>query len=455
MTQDVLNTSRRGFLKTGAMLSGSLIISFVIPGAKRLAAMGMPAAEDAAAAVFAPNAYLSIGADGSIQIVLAHVEMGQGIWTTLSMLIAEELDADWQKIKVLHSPPGQPYLHTVYGLQITGGSSTTWSEFDRYRQAGATARTLLVQAAAQKFGVSPADCRTENGEVIAGDKRATYGELAGIAASLPPLTEPVSLRSPGEWKYIGKGVKRLDSPAKVNGTAQFGMDMRFPGLLTAVVAHPPVYGSKVRSFDASRARTVPGVRKVVQIPTGVAVIADNFWAAKKGRAALKVEWENGPNEKIDSVAQLAEFKKLAGTRGDTAAEKGNVTNALAKAAKVLEAEYTFPYLAHTPMEPQNVTVKIADNKCEIWTGTQMPGNDQTVAAKILGFKPEQVNVHTVFLGGGFGRRANFQSDFVAEAVHIAKASGDPIKMVWTREDDIHGAYYRPSFVHKIRAGIDA
>lgn len=455
MTQDVLNTSRRGFLKTGAMLSGSLIISFVIPGAKRLAAMGMPAAEDAAAAVFAPNAYLSIAADGSIQIVLAHVEMGQGIWTTLSMLIAEELDADWQKVKVLHSPPGQPYVHTVYGLQITGGSSTTWSEFDRYRQAGATARTLLVQAAAQKFGVSPADCRTENGEVIAGNKRATYGELAGIAASLPPLTEPVSLRSPNEWKYIGKGVKRLDSPAKVNGTAQFGMDMHFPGLLTAVVAHPPVYGSKVKSFDAAKARTVPGVRKVVQIPTGVAVIADNFWAAKKGRAALKVEWENGPNVNIDSVAQLAEFKKLAATHGDTAAEKGNVTSALSKAAKVLEAEYTFPYLAHTPMEPQNVTVKIADNKCEIWTGTQMPGNDQTVAAKILGFKPEQVNVHTVFLGGGFGRRANFASDFVAEAVHIAKASGDPIKMVWTREDDIHGAYYRPSFVHKIRAGIDA
>ncbi len=449
-----MTTSRRGFLKTGAMLGGSLIVSFVVPGAKRLAAMGLAATDDAAAAVFTPNAYLSIGADDSIQVWLAHVEMGQGIWTTLTMLIAEELDADWEKIKVVHAPPGQPYVHTVYGLQITGGSSTTWSEFDRYRQAGATARTLLVDAAAKRFGVNPADCRTEHGMVIAGDKKASYGELAAAAAALPPLTEPVPLRSPAEWKYIGKGVKRLDAPVKVNGQAKFGMDMQFPGMLTAVVAHPPVYGSKVKSFDDSKARQVQGVRNVVQIPTGVAVIADNFWAAKKGRAALKVSWETGPNVNIDSKAQLQEFKRLAATKGEMAAEKGNAADGLSKASKVLEAEFTFPYLAHTPMEPQNVTVKVENGKCEIWTGTQMPGNDQQVAAKILGINPEQVSVHTVFLGGGFGRRANFASDFVAEAVNIAKASGQFIKMVWTREDDIHGAYYRPSFVHNIRVGVD-
>lgn len=448
-----ITTSRRGFLKTGALLSGGLLISFTVPGSKRIAAMGAAAAEDAAA-VFAPNAYLSIGADDTVRIILAHAEMGQGIWTTLSMLIAEELDADWSKFKIEHAPPGQPYVHTAYGLQITGGSSTTWSEFDRYRQAGALARVMLVEAAAKQMGVSASQCRTENGKVIAGDKRVRYGEVAAMAATLPPRTEPVPLRPPGEWKYIGKGVKRLDAPEKVNGSAKFGMDVQFPGLLTAVVAHPPVYGSKVRSFDDSKTRKVPGVRNVVKIPTGVAVIADHFWAAKKGRDALKVEWDQEGNEGVDSPAQLEAYKKLAATKGLPAAQKGNVSNAFSKAAKVVESEYTFPYLAHAPMEPLNVTVKLSKGTCEIWTGTQMPGAEQTAAAKILGIKPEQVSVYTVFLGGAFGRRATPQCDFVTEAVHIAKASGQTIKMVWTREDDIHGAYYRPAFVHKVRVGLD-
>ncbi|WP_145716340.1 xanthine dehydrogenase family protein molybdopterin-binding subunit [Chitinophaga japonensis] len=451
---DELTTSRRGFLKTGAMLGGGLLISFAVPGVRRLARAGSLPAGDAAA-VFAPNAFLRIGADDSIQIILAHAEMGQGIWTTLAMLIAEELDADWKKISVEHGPPGKAYIHTAYGLQITGGSSTTWSEFDRYRQAGATARTLLVQAAATQFGVSPAECRTENGEVIAGSQRARYGALAAAAAALPPLAEPVLLRASSEWKYIGKGAKRLDAPAKVNGSARFGMDVQLPGLLTAVVAHPPVYGGKVRSFDDSKARAVPGVRNVVQIPTGIAVIADHFWAAKKGRDALQVTWDHGANVQVDSAAQLREFKQLARTKGLPAAQAGNVENGLAKAAKVIESEYTFPYLAHTPMEPINVTVKLSKNACEIWTGTQMPMAEQAAAAKITGLQPEQVSVHTVFLGGGFGRRATPSCDFVSEAVHIAKASGQTIKMVWTREDDVHGAYYRPSFVHRVRAGIDA
>lgn len=447
-----MTTSRRGFLKTGAILSGGLMIAFSVPGAKRLAAMGAAAGD--AAAVFVPNAYLSIGADDTVRILLAHAEMGQGIWTTLSMLIAEELDADWNKFRIEHAPPGSPYIHTAYGLQITGGSSTTWSEFDRYRQAGALARTMLVEAAAKQMGVNPSQCRTENGEVIAGDKRLRYGQVAALAATLPPRTEPVPLRPPGEWKYIGKGVKRLDAPEKVNGGAKFGMDVQFPDLLTAVVAHPPVYGSKVKSFDDSRTRKVPGVRNVVKIPTGVAVIADNFWAAKKGRAALKVEWDQEGNEGVDSSSQLEAYRKLAATKGLPAAQKGNAGEALAKAAKVLEAEYTFPYLAHTPMEPENATVRITKDRCEIWTGTQMPMAEQAAAAKILGFRPDQVSVHTVFLGGAFGRRATPQCDFVSEAVHIAKASGQFIKMVWTREDDIHGAYFRPAFVHKLRVGLD-
>lgn len=440
------NTSRRNFLKTGAILSGGLMVSFVVPGATRL--------KGAADADFSPNAYLRVGTDDSIHVVLAHSEMGQGIWTTLTMLIAEELDADWSKIHVEHSPAGDPYKHTAFGIQITGGSSTTWSEFDRYRKAGATARTLLITAAAKKFGVKPDECKTENGFVIAGNKRASYGELAASAATLPPPGD-VPLRTAKDWKYIGKGMKRLDAPAKVNGSAKFGIDMQFPGMLTAVMAHPPVYGSKVKSFDATKAKAIPGVRDVVQVSTGVAVLADHFWAAKKGRDALKVEWNTGELGSFDSVTQLAEFKQLAGTKGLPAAQKGDVKSAMAKAVKTVEAEYAFPYLAHAAMEPINCTVKIENGQCEIWTGSQMQMNDQAAAAKVLGFKTEQVNIHTAFLGGGFGRRATPTSDFVVEAVEIAKASGKFIKMVWTREDDIRGGYYRPSFVHRAKIGLDA
>jgi isoquinoline 1-oxidoreductase beta subunit len=441
------NTSRRNFLKTGAILSGGLLISFSVPGASRL--KGIAESTD-----FSPNAYLRVGTDDSIHVVLAHSEMGQGIWTTLTMLIAEELDADWSKIQVEHSPAGDPYRHTAFGIQITGGSSTTWSEFDRYRKAGATARTLLVTAAARKFGVRPDECKTENGFVIAGDKRASYGELAASAATLPAPGD-VTLRVAKDWKYIGKGMKRLDAPAKVNGTAKFGMDMQFPGMLTAVMAHPPVYGSKVKSFDATKAKAIPGVRDVVQVSTGVAVLADHFWAAKKGRDALKIEWVNGAIASFDSAAQLTEFKRLAATKGLPAAQKGDVTSAMSKAVKTVEAEFAFPYLAHAPMEPINCTVKIENGLCEIWTGSQMQMTDQAAAAKVLGFKIEQVNVHTAFLGGGFGRRATPTSDFVVEAVEIAKNSGKFIKMVWTREDDIKGGYYRPSFVHRAKIGLDA
>lgn len=443
------NIDRRQFLKSGALFSGGLVISFMLPAsARQLAKLG----KTGNSLYFTPSAFLRVGVDESINITLSHVEMGQGVWTTLSMLIAEELDADWKNITIEHSPAGKSYVHTAYGVQITGGSSTTWSEFDRYRQAGATARVLLIQAAAQKFGVKPEDCHTENGMVIAGSQKASYGELAMAAAALPS-PGAVELRKPGQWKYIGKGVKRLDAPDKVNGMAKYGMDVHFPGLLTAVVAHAPVIGGRVISFDATAAKAVAGVRDVVEIPTGVAVIADHFWAAKKGRAALKIVWDAGVNASLDSAAQLADYKKLAATKGTPALEKGNVETAFAKAAKIAEAEYTFPYLAHAPMEPINCTVKIDADKCEIWTGTQLPGIDQAAAAKILGLKPEQVEMITPYLGGGFGRRATPTSDFVSEAVHIAKVSGKPVKMVWTREDDMRAAYYRPAFVHKIKVGV--
>jgi len=441
--------SRRGFLKTGGTIGGGLLLSFFVPaGAQRLMTGEAPAA------AFAPNAYLNVGADNSVTILLAHVEMGQGIWTTLPMLIAEELDFDWNKVKVEHAPPGEPYLHTVYKLQITGGSTTTWTEFDRYRNAGATARAMLIEAAAGRFGVPVADCRTEDGFVIAGDRRISYGELAGAAAKLPVPTT-VKLKDPVEWKYIGKAKKRLDTKAKITGQATFGMDVYFPGMLIAVVAHAPVFGGKVRSYDASAARTVRGVRDVVQVPTGVAVIADDFWAARKGRDLVKVEWDLGPGEEINSSSQFDDYRKLAATRGLPAVEHGNVGQGLSKASRQISAEYTFPYLAHAAMEPLNCTVKITGNTCEIWTGTQMPGLDQQEAAKILGFGTDQVKMNTLFLGGAFGRRASYGSDFVAEAVHIAKASGKFIKMVWTREDDMRAGYYRAAFLHQATIGVDA
>jgi isoquinoline 1-oxidoreductase beta subunit len=320
--------------------------------------------------------------------------------------------------------------------------------------AGATARVVLVQAAAKRWGVAAETCTTGNGYVTAGDKKASYGELAQEASALPK-PDKVALRPASEWKYIGKGAKRLDGPAKANGTAKFGMDMQMPGLLTAVVAHAPAFGGKVRSFDDSKAKTVPGVKQIVQIPTGVAVIADHFWAASQGRKALEIVWDAPAVVTVDTPEQVAEYRKLASTKGLPAVEKGDAAKALTSAAKVVETEYVFPYLAHAPMEPLNCTVKLDKDHCEIWVGTQLPGIDQGAAAKILGFSPDQVTINTVFLGGGFGRRATPSSDFVSEAVQIAKESGQFIKMVWTREDDMKSGYYRPAFVHKVKVGLDA
>jgi len=445
--------SRREFLKTSARVSGGLVVGFVLPGMNRFAAFqGLQAG--GAGGRFAPNAFVRVGSDDGVTILLAHSEMGQGIWTSLPMLVAEELDADWSKIKVQHAKAAPVYAHTTVGLQMTGGSTTTLSEFDRYRQAGATARALLVQAAAQRFGVKPADCRTESGVVIAGNQRARYGELAAAAAKLPPL-EAVTLKDPKDWKLIGKPMKRLDTPEKITGRAQFGIDVRFPGLLTAVVAHPPVFGATVKSFDAGAASAVPGVRTVVQVPTGVAVVADHFWAAKLGRDALKIDWDLGPNASLDSTALREQFRQLATTPGTVAAEAGNAGDGLGRAVKTIEAEYAVPYLAHAPMEPENCTVRLGRAKCEIWAGTQFQGMDQQIAARITGLKPEQVDIHTTFLGGGFGRRANFTSDFVAEAVHVAKAAKAPVKTIWTREDDVRGGYYRSAFLHRARIGLGA
>ncbi|WP_035606693.1 xanthine dehydrogenase family protein molybdopterin-binding subunit [Haloferula sp. BvORR071] len=440
---------RRGFLKASGLLTGGLVVGFQVPLGQRAAAQAPP---PGAGKLPPPNAFLRIAADGSVLVLLAHSEMGQGIWTSLPMLIAEELDADWSKVKAQHCGVAPVYNHTAFGFQITGGSTSTHSEFDRYRQVGAMARQLLVQAAAEKFGVKPEDCKTDKGVVTAGNKKATYGELAEAAGKLP-TPEKVTLKDPKDWKIIGKDTKRLDSPEKVNGTAQFGMDVQLPGMLTAVVARSPGFGGQVKSFDSKDALAVPGVRQVVQVPSGVAVLADHYWAAKQGRDKLKIEWEEGPTAGLDSKKLREEFKKLAGTAGNKAAQAGDAAAALAK-GKILEMEYFVPYLAHAPMEPLNCTVKLSADKCEIWSGTQLQTVDQGVAAQITGLKPEQVEIHTTFLGGGFGRRATPVSDFISEAVQVAKASGKTVKVVWSREDDIRGGYYRPSFLHRAKIALD-
>ncbi|POA35625.1 MULTISPECIES: xanthine dehydrogenase family protein molybdopterin-binding subunit [unclassified Pseudomonas] len=448
-----IETSRRDFLKSTAVLGAGLVVAFVIPGANRFAQ-----AASTPDAVFAPNAFLRIAPDGSVTILLGHSEMGQGIWTGLTMLIAEELDADWTKIHVEHAPASAADygLPAFGGMQITGGSTSTWMEFDRYRQAGAAARLMLIEAAAKRFNVAPSKIRTEPGVVIAGDQRATYGELANDAGQLPvPDPASIKLKDAKDWKIIGKPTKRLDTPEKITGQAKFGMDVQFDGLLTAVVARPPVFGGSVKSFDGAAALALPGVHKVVQVPTGIAVVADHYWAAKLGRDALKIDWDLGPNAGLDSDALLQNFRKLAAIPGTPASQAGDISAALSKAVKTIDVEYSVPYLAHAPMEPLNCTVKITPDKCEIWTGTQFQTLDQMIAGKITGLKPEQVEIHTEFLGGGFGRRANPTSDFVSEAVQVAKAAVAPVKTVWSREDDIRGGYYRSAFLHHARIGLDA
>ena len=449
MSGELTQFSRRDFLKAGAAVGSGLVIAFIVPGAKHVASASPASAE------FAPNAFLRIGSDDSLTVLSAHSEMGQGIWTTLTMLIAEELDADWSKIKVVHAPAAPDYFHTAFGpLQFTVGSSSTWSEMDRYRQAGATARALLMQAAAIRFKVPLDQVRTENGEAIAGMQRLRYGALADAAGKLaPPDPATLQLKDPNAWNLIGKPTRRLDTPEKITGRAQYGMDVHFDGLLTAVVARAPVFGGKVKSFDASAAKAIPGVRNVVQVPSGVAVVADHYWAAKLGRDALKVDWDLGEHVALDSATLRAEFTRLAATPGLAAAQAGDVAAALSKAAKTVAATYAVPYLVHAPMEPLNCTVKLTPDQCEIWAGTQSQTRAQATAAEITGLQLEQVFVHTPFLGGGFGRRSAI--DFIAEAVHVAKAANTPVKTVWSREDDVRGGYYRSMFVHDARIGLDA
>lgn len=446
--------NRRDFIRNTALTTGGLFIAFTVPSLGKKRRLLSEENQSAKDEPLSPNAFLHIGTDDSVNVILSHCEMGQGISTSLCMLIAEELDADWSKIRAEHAPAAVIYYHTIYGTQRTGGSTSLLSEFDRYRKAGATARYMLIQAAANRLQVDPKDCTTDNGYVISGDKKLSYGQLAEDAAKVP-VPADVTLKDAANWKYIGKtNVKRLDTAAKINGEAIFGMDIHFPGMLTAVVARGPVPGAKVKTYNATATLAVPGVKQVVTVPSGVAVLADNFWAAKKGREALKVDWELGPAANINSDALYKEFRQLADKGGLPATDKGNVDAALQKANQVLDIEYFQPFLAHAPMEPLNCTVKLSADKCEIWTGTQTVTDDHHAAAEITGLPIDKVVINTVFLGGSFGRRNITRSDFVREGVEVAKASGKFVKTVWTREDDIQGGMYRPAFLHRFKIGLD-
>jgi isoquinoline 1-oxidoreductase beta subunit len=444
--------SRRSFLKGSAALGGSLVVGFFVPAAVRRFAFAQEPPAAAPAALPPVNAFLRIGSDESVTVLLAHSEMGQGIWTTLPMMVNEELDADWSRIRVEHAPAADIYHSPIFPIQMTGGSTTTWSELDRYRQVGAMARTLLVSAAAAQWNVPAGECRAEKGWVLHGDKKASYGSLAEAAAQLPAPAH-VELKKPEDWKIIGKPTRRLDTPEKITGRAKFGMDVQLPGMLTATVAHSRTFGGKIKGFDATAVKAVPGVRAVFEVPTGVAVVADHFWAAKKGRDALKIDWDAGPHAGVDTANLRASYLEQGKTKGAEASSAGDAEKALS-APTAITAEYTLPYLAHAPMEPLNCTVRHGADGVEIWTGTQFQTVDQQRVAGIFGVKPEQVAIHTMFLGGGFGRRANLASDFVVEAAYVAKNLDQPVKLVWTREDDIRGGYYRPLAVHRLEGAVD-
>lgn len=453
MTISIVNLSRRRFLGASALAGGGLVLGV------HFASRSVPAAAqsaDAAATIVPCNAFVRIGTDDLVHVVVNHSEMGQGPYTSGPMLVAEEIEADWSKVRYVPAPVDPAYNHSIYGIQMTGGSTSTWSEWNRVRQAGAAARMMLIAAAAEAWEVKPDACRAEKNQVIhdATGRRASFGELAERAAKQTPPQDP-PLKDPKDYKIIGKPTRRLDTPDKTNGKAMFGLDVSLPGMLVALVARPPVFGGKVKSFNADQAKGIPGVKHVVEIERGVAVVADGFWPAKRGRAALEIAWEEGPLASLDTDKQREEYAALADKPGAVAHKAGDVDGALAEAAKKIDAVYDLPYLAHATMEPLNCVADVRDDHCDVWVGTQFQTGDRDAAARDAGLKPEQVELHTMLCGGGFGRRAVIDSHFVREAVQISKVVKAPVKVMWTREDDTRGGFYRPRAFHTVSAGVGA
>lgn len=453
----IVNLSRRDFLKAGA----GLTLGVAVPGAlAQMAGPGRGGSGPAAAGAFEPNAFVRIGTDNTVTVIVKHFEMGQGTFTGLPTLVAEELDADWSQIRAEGAPADATRYNNLFmgQMQGTGGSTAMANSYDQMRKAGAAARAMLVAAAAERWKVAAGEITISRGVVqhAATNKTARFGSLAAAAAK-QPVPQDVKLKEAKDFVFIGRRAPRTDARAKSNGTAVYTQDFKLPGMLTALVAHPPRFGGKVKSFDAAKAKAVGGVVDVVAIPQGVAVLANDFWSAKKGRDALAVEWDEAGAFKLGSEEIMAEYRRLIATPGATAKKEGDVAAALGSAAKTFEAVYEFPYLAHACMEPMNCVVKLSADACEIWNGEQFQSIDQPAVAQLLGMKPEQVKLNMLFAGGSFGRRANPQSDYVLEAVQVAKAIGGrvPVKLVWTREDDMRAGYYRPAYVHALKGGLDA
>jgi isoquinoline 1-oxidoreductase beta subunit len=454
----VVNEGRRDLLKAGAALT----LAVTLPSVGRTQeTSGASVVKEGA---WDANAFVRITPDNKVTIIAKHLEMGQGVNTGLATIVAEELDADWSQIRVEGAPvDAKRYGNKLLGGgQGTGGSTSIAGSYDLMRDAGAKARAMLVGAAAKQWNVPAAEITVSKGVVshAASKKSAKFGELVAAASQLPVPTE-VKLKDPKSFTLIGKNAARVDSWAKSNGTAIFTQDFKLPGMLTAVVSHPPLFGGKVKSFDATKAKAIKGVVDVVKfdtgVTTGVAVLAKDFWSAKKGRDALTVEWDDSAAFKQGTADIMAQYKELAKNPGKSMRKEGDVAAAFASAAKVVEAEYEFPYLAHASMEPMNCVVQIGDDSCEVWNGEQFQAIDAPSIAKVVGMSPAKVKINALYAGGSFGRRANPMADYPMEAAAIAKAANTkaPVKLVWTREDDTRGGMYRPMYFHKMRAGLDA
>jgi isoquinoline 1-oxidoreductase subunit beta len=442
------NVSRRGFLQAGAAAGGGLMLSLRLPFAR-----GQADAADADS--FAPNAFVRIDRDGQVVLTMAYVEMGQGTYTSIPMLIAEELEVELSQVRLEHAPPNEKlYANPLLGVQATGNSNAMRGAWQPLRQAGATARVMLVSVAAQRWNVDPASCRAQNGEVLhpPTGRRVKYGELAADAARLP-VPQGVALKQPKDFTLIGTPAKRLDTPEKLNGSAVYGIDVRLPGMKFATLAQSPVFGGRVKSVDDTAARAVKGVRQIVRLDDAVAVVADHMGAAKKGLAALKIDWDEGPHAKLNTADIAAELEKATLSSGAVAQNIGDVGKAMAGAATKVEATYQVPFLAHATMEPMNCTAHVRSDGCEVWVGNQAIARAQAAAAKAADVPVEKVVLHNHLIGGGFGRR--LEADGVARAVGIAKQVDGPVKVVWTREEDIQHDMYRPYWFDRLTAGLDA
>jgi isoquinoline 1-oxidoreductase subunit beta len=437
--------SRRGFLQAGVVAGGGLMLSFSLP-------FGISDAK--AADAFVPNAFIRIGSDGQIVLTMPYVEMGQGTYTSIPMLIAEELEVDLKQVRLEHAPPNEKlYANPLLGVQATGNSNAIRGAWQPLRQAGAAARIMLVAAAAKKWNVDPASCRAQNGEVLhpPTGRSIKYSALAADAAGMP-VPEKIALKRPQDFKLIGTPAKRLDTSAKVNGTAVYGIDVRPQGVKIATLAQSPVFGGRVKSVDDTAAKAIKGVGQIVRLDDAVAVVADHMGAAKKGLAALNIEWDDGPHAKLSTEDIARELGQATLRSGAVAQNIGDVGKAMASAATKVEALYQVPFLAHATMEPMNCTVHLRKDECEIWIGSQAVARVQVLAAKAAGLSPEKVIVHNHLLGGGFGRR--LEADGVVLAVQIAQHVDGPVKVVWTREEDIQHDMYRPYWVDRISAGLD-